>query len=185
MLQIIVGSTRPGRVGLPVASWIRDRAESEGSFAIDFVDLAELGLPFVDEPHHPRHRRYQNQHTRDWSARVEGASAFVLVTPEYNHGFSAPLKNAIDFLHAEWAYKPVGFVSYGGTAAGTRAVQMLKQVAISVRMVPVADLVMIPSVSRLVEDGLFRPSEAIEGAATKMLAELARVQAALLPLRDR
>jgi NAD(P)H-dependent FMN reductase len=184
-LQIIVASTRPGRVGLPVAEWFHGRARAGGQFEIDLVDLAKLRLPFVDEPHHPRHRRYQNQHTRDWSARVEQASAFAFVTPEYNHGFSAPLKNALDFLHDEWAYKPVGFVSYGGVAAGTRAVQMLKQVVISVRMVPVPDSVPIPSVGKLIDgDGRLRVTEAMEQAAKGMLAELARLEAALSPLRS-
>ena len=89
-----------------------------GGFEIDFADLAEVNLPFMDEPNHPRFHRYTHQHTLDWSARVEAADAFVFVMPEYNYGFTAPLKNAIDYLHAEWAYKPVGLVSYGGVAAG-------------------------------------------------------------------
>jgi NAD(P)H-dependent FMN reductase len=125
-LQIIIASTRPGRAGLPIGQWFHERALGHGGFDIDLVDLADLNLPFMDEPSHPRLRRYTHQHTRDWSARVEAADAFVFVTPEYNHGFNAPLKNAIDYLHDEWRHKPVGFVSYGGVAAGTRAVQMLK-----------------------------------------------------------
>src|SRR5581483_12264670 len=124
-LQIFIASTRPGRVGLPVAEWFRGHADAHGGFAIDLVDLATLQLPFLDEPNHPRLRRYTKQHTMDWSARVDAADAFVFVMPEYNYGFNAPLKNAIDYLHHEWQYKPVGFVSYGGVAAGTRAVQMI------------------------------------------------------------
>ena len=127
-LQIIIASTRPGRVGEPVADWFSARARQHGGFELDVVDLAELALPFMDEPNHPRLRRYEHQHTKDWSARVDAADAFVFVTPEYNHSYNAPLKNAIDYLHQEWEYKPVGFVSYGGVAAGTRAVQALKQV---------------------------------------------------------
>src|SRR3954464_13099564 len=120
-LQIIIASTRPGRVGLPVADWFVARAGAHGGFSLDVADLAVIDLPMMDEPNHPRLQRYEHQHTKDWSARVGAADAFVMITPEYNHSYNAPLKNAIDFLHKEWEYKPVGFVSYGGIAAGTRA----------------------------------------------------------------
>ena len=83
----------------------------------------------MDEPKHPRLREYEHQHTKDWSARVEAADAFVFVHPEYNYGITAPLKNALDYLSQEWNYKPLGLVSYGGVSAGTRAAQMIKQVA--------------------------------------------------------
>src|ERR1039458_1334934 len=127
-LQIFIASTRPGRVGLPVANWFVERARQHGGFEIEVVDLAEVDLPFMDEPNHPAQRQYTKQHTLRWSALVDSADAFVFVMPEYNYGFSAPLKNAIDYLNWEWRYKPVGFVSYGGIAAGTRSVQMIKQV---------------------------------------------------------
>jgi hypothetical protein len=113
-LQIIIASTRPGRVGLPVARWFESRARTHGGLDVEVVDLAEIDLPFVDEPNHPRLRQYTQQHTKDWSAKVDAADAFVFVMPEYNYGFNAPLKNAIDYLHQEWLYKPVGLVSYGG-----------------------------------------------------------------------
>jgi NAD(P)H-dependent FMN reductase len=185
ILQIIVASTRPGRVGLPVAEWFAARAKAHGAFEVDFVDLAELGLPFMDEPNHPRLRRYEHQHTKDWSARVEVADAFAFVTPEYNHSFNAPLKNAIDFLHSEWAYKPVGFVSYGGIAAGTRALQALKPVVSALKMTPVNEAVNVPFVRQFIdEDECFAPNDVLEQAADAMLTELDRVQAALRPLRE-
>ena len=184
-LQIIVASTRPGRVGLPVADWFSARAKAHGTFEIDFVDLAELGLPFMDEANHPRMRRYEHQHTKDWSARVDAADAFAFVTPEYNHSYNAPLKNAIDFLHSEWEYKPVGFVSYGGIAAGTRALQALKAPVAGLKMTPVVEAVNIPFVRQFVnDDEVFVPNEVLELAADTMLAELARVEAALRPLRE-
>jgi NAD(P)H-dependent FMN reductase len=184
-LQIVVASTRPGRVGLPVADWFAARAKAHGAFEIDVVDLAELGLPFMDEPNHPRLRRYEHQHTKDWSARVDAADAFAFVTPEYNHSYNAPLKNAIDFLHQEWEYKPVGFVSYGGIAAGTRALQALKPVVSALKMTPVIDAVNIPFVRQFVNDEeIFVPNEVLEQAADAMLNELDRVQAALRPLRE-
>jgi NAD(P)H-dependent FMN reductase len=183
-LMIVIASTRPGRVGLPVGRWFEGRAREHGGFDVDLVDLAELGLPFMDEPNHPRLHRYTKQHTKDWSARVDAADAFTFVVPEYNYGFNAPIKNAIDYLHAEWQYKAVGFVSYGGVAAGTRAVQMLKLVVTTLRMTPVFEAVSIPFVAQhLGEDRELVPTEIMEQAADAMLAELARVADALRPLR--
>ena len=183
-LQIIIASTRPGRVGEPVADWFSARAEQHGAFELDVVDLAELALPFMDEPNHPRLRLYEHQHTKDWSARVDAADAFAIVTPEYNHSFNAPLKNAIDFLHSEWAYKPVGFVSYGGVAAGTRALQMLKPVVGALKMTPVVEAVNIPFVGQFIdEDEVFRPNDVLDQAADAMLEELSRVESALRGMR--
>jgi len=184
-LSIIVGSTRPGRAGLPIADWFADRARGHGGFEIDVVDLAELNLPMLDEPNHPRLRQYTHQHTKDWSARIAGSDAFVIVTPEYNHGYSAPVKNAIDYLHHEWHYKPVGFVSYGGVAAGTRAMQQLKQVVTALRMLPLTDAVNIPFHTQFLDDdGRVQANEVMEQAADVMLDELVRVAETLRPLRE-
>ena len=115
---------------------------------------------------------------------MQAADAFVMVMPEYNYGFNAALKNAIDYLHHEWRDKPVGFVSYGGVAAGTRAVQMLKQVLTTLRMVPVFESVNIPFVHNLMgDDGELAPNEIMDQAAVAMLDELARIGRALAPLR--
>jgi NAD(P)H-dependent FMN reductase len=183
-LQILIASTRPGRVGLPVASWFEAHTRAHGAFEIDVADLAEIKLPFMDEPNHPRLRKYTHQHTKDWSARVDAADAFVFVMPEYNYGMTAPLKNAIDYLHTEWQYKPVGLVSYGGISAGTRAAQMVKQVVTTLKMTPLPEAVSIPFVAQFVDDeGEVRPSEVMEQSATAMLNELLRVSEALRPLR--
>lgn len=185
-LMILIASTRPGRVGLPVAAWFREHAERQGSFDVEVVDLAELNLPFMDEPNHPRLRQYVHQHTREWSEMVEGADAFAFVMPEYNYGFNAPLKNAIDYLHHEWAYKPVGFVSYGGVSAGTRAVQMLKQVVTTLKMMPMSEAVSIPFVRQFIgDDGTLHPNATMDEAADTMLDELARWTEALQPMRQR
>lgn len=184
VLQIIVASTRPGRVGLPVARWIEQRARDYGGFDIDVVDLAELNLPFMDEPAHPRLRRYTHQHTKDWSARVDAADAFIFVMPEYNYGFNAPLKNALDYLVQEWQDKPVGFVSYGGIAAGTRAVQMIKLVVTTLKMVPLFEAVSIPFVQQFLDDERrFQPTDVMDEAATAMLDEIVRVEKPLRLLR--
>jgi NAD(P)H-dependent FMN reductase len=183
-LMVVIASTRPTRVGMAVGRWFVDRATEHPAFDVDLVDLAELDLPFMDEPEHPRFARYVHDHTRRWSARVKAADAFVFVTPEYNHGYNAPLKNAIDFLHHEWEYKPVGFVSYGGVAAGTRAVQQLKPVVAVLRMTPLSDAVYIPFVHQhLNQDRQFQPSDELETAATALLEALERYEAALRPLR--
>ncbi len=184
-LQIIIASVRPGRIGLPVGQWFESRARAHGGFDIDVVDLLELGLPFMDEPNHPRLQQYTKQHTMDWSARVRRADAYAFVTPEYNYGLPASLKNAIDFLHVEWAYKPAGFVSYGGVSAGTRSVQMLKQVVSTLRMYPVVEAVSIPFVAKFIDDeGEVQANETMEQAADAMLTELLRVSEALTVLRS-
>lgn len=182
-LTVIIGSTRPGRAGQPIAEWFTERARAHGGFDVEVADLAAIGLPMMDEPNHPRLHQYVNQHTKDWSARIERADAVVFVTPEYNYGYPAAIKNAVDYLHQEWRDKPVGFVSYGGVAAGTRAVQQLKQVLTTLRMVPVVDSVNIPFHIQFISGGEFRANEALEQAADAMLDELARVDSALRSLR--
>ena len=186
VLRIIIGSTRPGRVGPSVAAWITERAIEHGGFDVQVTDLAELNLPMLDEPNHPRLRQYTHQHTRDWSALVEASDAFIFVTPEYNYGFNAALKNAIDYLFHEWHNKPAGIVSYGGIAAGTRATQMLKQVLTALKIMPVPEAVNIPFVAQhLDEDKRFKSTEVIEASATAMLDEVLRWAESLTPLRTR
>ena len=184
-LLIVIASTRPGRVGLPVGRWFQDRALRHGGFEVEVADLAEINLPFLDEPYHPRLRKYTHEHTKQWSARVEAADAFAFVMPEYNYGYTAPLKNALDYLFHEWGHKPVGLVSYGGIAAGTRAQQLLKPVLVALRMVPAGESVLIPFVARSVnEKGEFQPEESAEKTAGAMLDELLRLHGALAPLRS-
>ena len=185
-LEIIVASTRPNRVGMPVAQWTDAEARTHGGFdEIELVDLGEVNLPFMNEPHHPRLGNYVHQHTRDWSAKVSEADAFVFVMPEYNYGYSAPLKNAIDYLHTEWFYKPVGLVSYGGVSAGTRAAQMIKQVVTTLKMTPLFEAVSIPFVRQFIdEDETVVPNDIMVSSAKAMFDELRRVSEALRPLRE-
>ena len=183
-LKIILGSTRPGRVGPTIGRWLTDAASEHGLFEVELVDLAELGLPLLDEPHHPRLRQYVHQHTKDWSATVDDSDAFVIVTPEYNSGYPAALKNAIDYLHEEWCDKPVGFVSYGGVSAGTRAVQQLKTVVATLKMVAVCEAVNIPFHPQFIDrHGRVQANDIMEQAAAAMLDELARVECVLRSLR--
>ncbi len=183
-LLIVIASTRPGRVGLPVGSWFEGYAQAHGAFDVEVADLLEVNLPLMDEPNHPRLAQYTHKHTRDWGATVKAADAFAFVMPEYNYSLTAPLKNAIDYLHNEWQYRPVGFVSYGGISGGMRAVQMVKQVVTTLKMTPLPEAVTIQFVAKLInDDSEFVPSETIEHAATAMLDELLRVGAALSVLR--
>lgn len=183
-LHVIVASTRPGRIGPTVAEWFTAQVPQELGFDVELVDLAEVGLPMLDEPHHAAERRYTHEHTRRWSARVNAADAFVLVMPEYNVGFTAPLKNALDYLYAEWHHKPVGFVSYGMTSAGLRAVEMIKPVLISLQMVPVHDAVSIPLRLRMDADGVLHPDPVMHEAAQHLLVQLRLMTHALAPLRE-
>jgi NAD(P)H-dependent FMN reductase len=131
-------------------------------------------------------RQYTQPHTEAWSTQVDRADAVVVVTPEYNHGYPASVKNALDYLHQEWADKPIGFVSYGGVAGGTRAVQQLKQVVLALRMVPVVEAVNIPFHAQLIdEEGTIAPNDVINTAAEAMLNELDRLVAVMRPLRQR
>ncbi|GAA1998197.1 NAD(P)H-dependent oxidoreductase [Nakamurella flavida] len=183
-LKIVIASTRPGRIGLPIGTWITGRAQQHGGFdRVEVLDLAEIALPFFDEPNHPRARDYQHDHTRAWSAQVDDADAFVFVTPEYNHGLTAPLKNALDYLVAEWAHKPLGIVSYGGISAGTRAAQMIKQIAAALKLHAIPEAVTLANPFPQVVDGEFVATQANDEAADAMLDELVRVEAALAPLR--
>lgn len=185
LLQVIVASTRRNRKGPAVAAWFVDQARRHGGFEVDLVDLAEVGLPLFDEPHHPRLRRYEHDHTRAWSAIIESGDAFVAVTPEYDHGPPASLINALQYLVHEWAYKPIAFVSYGGVSGATRSVQAIKPIATALKMMPMFEMVAVPFFAQYLdeESGTFAPGEIQEKAARTMLDELRRWAVALKPLR--
>lgn len=183
-LKIIIASTRPGRKGPVVASWVYDVVKQHPDFETEMLDLAEINLPFLDEPEHPRFRKYTRQHTFEWSAKIDPADAFIVVTSEYNYGFPAPLKNAFDFLSQEWADKPMAFVSYGGLAGGTRAVQMLKQVVTALKMMPLAESVNIPFFTRYINaQNKFVADDTLQKGLDGMLKELLRWTIALKAMR--
>jgi len=184
-LQIIIASTRPGRAGGAIGNWFYNYAVSHGAFDVELVDLAQIRLPFLDEEAHPRFKKYEHEHTKAWSARIESADAYVMVTPEYNYGSPPSLVNALDCLSKEWAYKPVGFVSYGGVSAGTRSVQMTKQIVTALKMMPMAEAVAIPFFTQFLdkEKDLFTPPSSQEDAGKIMLDELLKWAQALRPMR--
>lgn len=184
-LQIIIASTRPGRVGAAVARWFSARAVAHGAFEVELVDLAERNLPLLDEPNHPASGIYLHQHTKDWSATIAAGDAYVFVIPEYNNSFNAALKNAIDYLNKEWKDKAVGLVSYGGVSAGTRAVTAIRPVFVPLSMTCVGPAVNIPFVKeKIAEDGSLQANEVMDAAADALVTELARVDGALRTLRS-
>jgi len=184
LLKIIIASTRPGRKGPSLAYWINEIAKKHGAFEVKLIDLKEVNLPFLDEPNHPRFQKYEHEHTKAWSREIDEADAFIFVTPEYNFGFPATLKNALDFVFNEWGYKPVGFVSYGGVSGGIRAVQMLKQVVTAQRMMPIPESINVPFFTKFINDQeQFVPEEGLEKAAIGMLDELAKWTKAMEPMR--
>jgi NAD(P)H-dependent FMN reductase len=183
-VMIVVGSVRPGRVGLPIAEWVRQAAAAKGGFEVDFVDLAELALPFMDEPSHPRLGKYTKPHTIAWSARVADAEAFIFVTPEYNYSYSPALKNALDFLNREWWMKPLGFVSYGGVSSGTRGVAALLPSIVGLGLVRVDANVELTFGGLQVKDGVFHPGEKETAILDKELDELAALAPALRVIRE-
>ena len=184
-LNIVIASTRPGRVGPAVAEWFHGVARKEGSFDAKLVDLADFELPVYDEPRHPRMQQYEHEHTRRWAESVASADAFALVTPEYNFGPTPALLNALNYVYNEWTYKPAAFVSYGGVSGGIRAVQVTKLTLTTLKMVPIVEAVTIPFVSEHVKDGSFEPKDIHAQSANALLGELHRWAEALKPMRER
>lgn len=183
-LHVVIASTRPGRLGGAVAEWFHGLAQQSGRFDAVLVDLMEAGLPVYDEPHHPRLRRYEHEHTRRWSESVDAADAFVFVTPEYNYGPSPALLNALNYVYVEWNYKPAAFVSYGGISGGIRAVQTTKLTLTTLKMVPILEQVTIPMIGERVRDNVFHPADVHVQSAQTLLSELHRWTEALKPMRQ-
>lgn len=184
-LGVVLVSVREGRVGETVAKWALDGARSQGAFEVELVDLKQANLPLLNEPNHPRLKKYTSQKTLEWSATIDGLDAYLFVTPEYNHGTPPSLANALDHLYVEWTYKAAAFVSYGGISGGLRGVQMTKPRLLAFNMMPIVEGVPIPFVSKQVQDGRFTATESQEKALKTTIAELARWTAALSPLRNK
>jgi NAD(P)H-dependent FMN reductase len=180
-LMIILGSTRTGRRGEVVAKWVDGLARANSRFEIDYVDLRELNLPYFDEPMSPfsmyaAGKDYTHPEGKAWAQRVGQADGFIIVTPEYNHGYPGVLKNTLDWVGREWVDKPVGFVSYGNITGGVRAVEGLRQVSVELGLIQVANAIYFPGISR----GAFNENgqPAHEGSnenLTKMLDEIVRL----------
>jgi len=179
-LAIIIGSTRPGRNGESVARWVHEHASKRKDATFELVDVADLGLPLLDEAMPPAMGQYANAHTKAWAAKVAAFDGFVFVTPEYNHGPPAALKNAIDFVYREWNDKAAGFVSYG-SAGGVRAVEQLRQVMAELQIADVRAQVTFSVFTDFEKMSVFRPEhpERKEKSLNDMLDQLVRWAAAL------
>ncbi len=172
-IKIITGSSRPQRFNTQPTKWIETIAKSFGNFEVEVLDLKEINLPFLDEANPPMMNKYENQHTKDWSKKVEEADGFIFVTPEYNHSFSPILKNAIDYLFLEWNYKPLTFVSYGSLAGGSRAVEHLRAVAAEIKMYDLREQILLPNYwSNLNDKGEYVFTEEQSSSAKHMIEAL-------------
>jgi len=174
-LKIISSTVRPGRKGPMVAAWIAELAKQNGNFNVEILDLGEINLPMMDEPNHPVLKNYQHRHTKQWSAKIEEADAFIFVTAEYDYNYPAPLRNALEYLFSEWAYKAAGIVSYGGISAGTRAANSLKADLSTFKIVPLTEAVNFPFFQQNINDQeQFEAKENSQKAAELMLTQLVR-----------
>lgn len=174
-LKIITSTVRPGRKGTLIAKWIYEIANKHEAFNTEVLDLAEINLPMMNEPHHPLMKKYEHEHTKQWSAKIEEADAFIFVTAEYDYNYPAPLRNALEYLYLEWNYKAAGIVSYGGVSAGTRASNNLKADLSTFKIVPITEAVNFPFfIQNINDEEEFIANETSLHAAGKMLNELAR-----------
>ena len=170
-LMVINGSVREGRKADSVIDWIQEVLGKQPNLELDIVDLIEVDLPFYNENKLPTNQHeYSNPKATAWAKRVGEAEAFIFVTPEYNHGPTAVQKNAIDWVNQEWHMKPAGFVSYGGVAAGTRAVQQLKLSLLNLDVHPIRHNVHISFMGGFGETG--RPEPHFDASLIKLVASL-------------
>jgi len=156
-IAILTGSTRPGRNNEAVAQWVLDQAKSRSDAEFEIVDIKDYNLPLLDEPVPPSLHQYTKDHTQKWAQKISQFDGFVIITPEYNHGTSAALKNALDFLYAEWNNKAVGFVSYG-SVGGARAVESLRLVAGELQMADVRTAVHLSLFTDFENFSVFKPA---------------------------
>jgi NAD(P)H-dependent FMN reductase len=182
-IGIILGSTRPNRNGEQVAKWVYDIASRRSDAEFELVDLRDYPLPHLDEPLPPSMGQYQNEHTRQWADKIASFDGFVIVTPEYNHSTSGVLKNAIDYLYAEWNNKAVGFVSYGGVG-GARAAEHLRLVAGELQMADVRQQVALSLLTEFENFSVFKPGDYNLAALSTLLDQVVAWSNALAPLRQ-
>src|SRR5580692_1865825 len=182
-IGIIAGSTRPGRKAAAVAKWVHDLLKNRNDAEFEIVDVDDYKLPLLDEPGPPSFGHYSKPHTKTWSAKIDSFDAYIFVTPEYNHGTSGALKNAIDFLYREWNNKAAGFVSYGG-AGGARAVEHLRLILAEVQMATVRNQVLLSLFTDFENFSVFKPGPTKEQSVNDMLDQVIAWGGALRTLRE-
>ena len=170
-IAVIIGTTRPGRNGEAVAKWVYEIAQKRSDSEFELVDIKDFNLPLLDEPMPPIMGQYSKAHTKAWAARIGSFDGYVFVTPEYNHGISGALKNAIDFLYRAWTNKAAGFVSYGG-AGGARAVEQLRLVLAEVEVATVRNQVLLSMFHDFENFSVFKPAAHHEKSVNAMLDQV-------------
>lgn len=181
-IQIILGSTRPGRAGEQVAKWAADTLKDFEDTEFELVDIANYNLPLLDEPMPPLMGQYTKDHTKKWSAKIAEADGYIFVTPEYNHSVPGAFKNAVDFLNHEWHDKAIGFISYGA-AGGSRAIEQWRQVAGELHMADVRDQVLLYLGTDFENYSTFKPTEAHTEQLMQVVEEVTAWSGALKQLR--
>ncbi len=181
-LGIIVGSTRPGRNSVSVANWVYEHASKRTDATFEIVDIKDFNLPLLDEPIPASLNQYSNAHTKAWAAKIASLDGFVFVTPEYNHSPSGALKNAIDFIYAEWNNKAAGFVSYG-SAGGVRAVEQLRLIMAEMQVATVRAQVALSLFTDFENFSVFKPAEQLVKTLHTMLDQLIAWAGALKTIR--
>jgi NAD(P)H-dependent FMN reductase len=181
-IAIILGSTRPNRNGKAVADWVLDKAEARIDAHYDLIDLRDHPLPHIDEAMPPSLGQYAGEHTKAWAATIAPYDGYIFVTPEYNHSTSGVLKNAIDYLYAEWNNKAAAFVSYG-SLGGARAIEHLRAVCSELSIAHVRQQLSFSMFTDFENFLVFRPAALHDDAATILFDQLEAWAAALKPLR--
>ncbi len=183
-VAVVVGSTRPNRRGLAVAQWALEFASRRSDAEFELVDVADFHLPLLDEPMPASQGNYAHAHTRAWSARIAPFDAFIFVTPEYNHSAPPSLTNALDFLYQEWHNKAAGFVSYGSSASGARAVEHLRGIMAELQIADVRGQVALSLFTDWEKFQAFTPGSHHEKGFTAMLDQLVAWGGAMKKLRN-
>jgi len=183
-IAVIIGSTRQGRRGEKPARWIHHLAQKRSEWTVEALDLRDWDMPFFDQPKSPAMWEYTADYQIRWAEKIARADGFIVVTPEYNHGTSAVLKNALDVIWAEWNHKPVAFVSYGGPAGGARAVEQLRQISVELEMVPIRVQVLIPIIEKAFDEQGQPVAPHLEKGAQKMFDQLVWWAVALKQARE-
>jgi len=183
-IAVIIGSTRPGRNGEAVAKWVYKIAQKRSDAEFELVDTRDFNLPLLDEPMPPSMGQYSKPHTKAWAAKIGSFDGYVFVAPEYNHGISGALKNAIDFLFAEWNNKAAGFVSYGG-AGGARAVEQLRLVLAELQIATVRNQVLLSMFNDFENFSVFKPDARHEKSVNEMLDQVVAWSGALKSVREK
>jgi NAD(P)H-dependent FMN reductase len=181
-IAIVAGSTRPGRHARAVAEWVLGQTAGRPGVRYDIVDLADHPLPLYDEAMPPSYGQYQNEHTKAWAATITPYDGFIFVSPEYNHSTSAALKNALDYIYAEWQNKAAAFAAYG-SLSGARAVEHLRLICAELQMATVRQQLAFSLFTDFENFTTFTPATLHNDSAATLFAQLESWAGALKTLR--